>query len=93
MTAQKVPGAGHDIWGGGAPQVQQPRAQEPPAAESGNSGSELTPIDGSADSWSPPGEPKDREAISLGGFRQVLIIVGILAAGLLLAFVIHMFVL
>jgi hypothetical protein len=46
---------------------------------------------------SPPevhsGGAKDREAISLGGFRQVLVILGILAAGLLLAYMIRMFVL
>jgi len=49
----------------------------------------LTLIERPARSWTPSGEPKDREAISLGGFRQVLIILGILAAGMLLAFLIH----
>ena len=36
--------------------------------------------------------PERAEAISLGGLRHVLVIMGILCAGLLLAFLIHMLV-
>jgi hypothetical protein len=90
MAAQKVPGTGHDGWGGGAPRNGHPRAQEPPAVGNEESGLRLTLIEKPAPSVSTSGEPKGGEAISLGGYRQVLVILGILAAGLLLAFLIRM---
>ncbi len=90
MAARKVPGTGHDGWGGGAPRNGHPRAQEPPAVSEEESGLRLTLIEKPAASGTTPGEIKGSEAISLGGYRQVLVILGILAAGLLLAFLIRM---
>jgi hypothetical protein len=89
MTGQNIPGAGHDAWGGGTPKVYHPRAQESPAAGPSSAGLRLTPIERSSPPLASSGDPEDREAISLGGVRQVLIIPGILAVGLLLAFLIH----
>jgi hypothetical protein len=50
----------------------------------------LTLIERPATSGSSSSELKGSEVISLGGVRQVLVILGILGAGLLLAFLIRM---
>ena len=92
MAAHEVPDTGHDGRGGGASRTAHPRAQEPTATGKDASALRLTLIGRSSTSGSASSEPRDGEAISLGGLRHVLIIMGILAAGLLLAFLIRMFI-